>query len=828
MAPRPLSPTRLRRTARLPAAAFRTTVDLDAHDVALGQADAVEAIEFAIGMKRAGYNLFVVGTSGTGRHALARRLLERHAIAARAPDDWVYVNDFTTSHTPRALALPAGRAGALRADMERFVQDVFAAIPALFESDEFRTRQQAVDEEFKELQEAAFQEVQAAAESKGLALVRTPTGLALAPMQNNEVMAPEAFNQLPAPVRKQIEEDLGALQGKLAETVKRIPSWEAERRRRLRKLAGELAAASIASALAPLRQAFADVAAVGGYLDTVAADIVENVEAFLAAAQAQAAGAAAGGAAVPMGMPGPNPAALMKRYRVNVMVANDAGNGAPVVSEDLPSQPHLIGSVEYAHELGALVTDFSQIKPGALHRANGGFLVLDALRLLQQPMAWESLKRAIQASAIKIESPTQMMGLASTVSLEPEPIPLDVKIVLIGDHRLYYALAQGDPDFNHLFKVAADFEEDMPWTAESQLDYAAMLAMHARRCELRPLDRAAVARVIEQASRIAGDNERLSLRTGPIDDLLREADHFAGEAGHARIRAADVTTAIEARIRRADRIRRKSHEGVLRETVMIATEGAAVGQINGLAVLDLGNFAFGKPSRITASVRMGTGEVIDIERRVELGGPLHSKGVLILSAFLAARFADDHPPAFSASLAFEQSYGGVDGDSASSTELYALLSALSEVAIDQGLAVTGSVNQNGEVQAIGGANEKIEGFFDICQARGLTGGQGVLIPAANVKHLMLREDVVAAARAGRFRIHAVRTIDEGIEILTGTAAGRRRADGTFPPGSINDRVRKRLLAFAETRRDFAKTGQGGKAAETGDDGNGGGEGGAGS
>ena len=529
-------------------------------------------------------------------------------------------------------------------------------------------------------------------------------------------------------------------------------------------------------------------------------DIVENVEAFLAAAQVQAQ-AQSPLMARSAGMPGPNPAALMKRYKVNVMVGHDAANGAPVEAEDLPTQPHLIGRVEYAQELGALVTNFTQIKPGAPHRANGGFLVVDAHRLLQQPMAWGALKRAIQGGGIKIESPDQMMGIASTQSLEPEPIPLDVKVVLIGDQSLYYLLAQADPDFNHLFKVAADFEEDMPWTEESQLTYAGMLAAHVRRCESRALDRLAVARVIEHAARLVGDNEKLPLRTGPIDDLLREVDHFTALAGRGRVQAVDVTAAIAARVRRADRIRRRSQEGVPRETVMIDIEGAEIGQINGLAVLDLGNFAFGKPSRITARVRMGSGEVIDIERRVVLGGPLHSKGVLILSSFLAARFADDHPLAFSASLVFEQSYGGVDGDSA-----VGLLSALAEAPIKQGLAVTGSVNQMGEVQAIGGANEKIEGFFDICAARGLTGELGVLVPAANVKHLMLREDVVEAARRGEFRIYAIQSIDQGIEILTGVRAGRRRANGSYLPGSINARVRERLLGFAHGRRDFAKAG----------------------
>jgi predicted ATP-dependent protease len=396
-----------------------------------------------------------------------------------------------------------------------------------------------------------------------------------------------------------------------------------------------------------------------------------------------------------------------------------------------------------------------------------------------------------------------MLSMISTVSLEPEPIPLDVKVVLIGERRLYYLLAQADPEFNLLFKVAVDFEEELPRSDANALAYARLIATQVRSRGLRPMTRPAVARVLEHASRLADDNERFSLAVGRVDDLLREANHFAGEAEHKRIERQDIDRAIAAQIRRADRVREKSLESILRETVLIDTDGEAVGQINGLAVLSVGNFAFGRPSRISARVRTGSGEVVDIERRVELGGPLHSKGVLILSAFLGARYAADRPLSLAASLVFEQSYGGVDGDSASSTELYALLSAISELPIRQGLAVTGSVNQFGRVQAIGGVNEKIEGFFEICSSRGLTGRQGVLIPEANVKHLMLREDVVAAVRDGQFNVYPVRTIDEGIELLTGKPAGAPRKDGSYPPGTVNRLVQDRLIAFAEERRRFA-------------------------
>jgi lon-related putative ATP-dependent protease len=742
-----------------------------------------------------------------------RQVLEARARATAPPCDWVYVNDFADAHRPRALSLPRGRAARFADDMAATLAELRAAIPSVFESDEYRTRRQAVEEEFKERQEGAFNEVQEEARKRGLALLRTPTGLALAPMQNDEVMPPDVFHKLPPPVRKQIEQDIAEMQERLMHAIEELPQWQSEYRRRLRELTQEVTQVVVASVMRGLQERYADLENVSGYLEAAAQDIAQHVDLFL---PSEGGGPAAGLAGMANPFAGQMRAdaareGALTRYKVNALVADGPEPGAPVIAEDLPTLPNLVGRVEYQQEFGALTTDFTQIIAGALHRANGGYLVLDALKLLQQPLAWDALKRALQARRIKIESPAQMLSMISTVSLEPEPIPLDVKVVLIGERHLYYLLSSLDPDFNLLFKVAVDFEEELPRHADNALAYARLIATQARHRGLRALHRPAVARVLEHASRLADDAERFSLAIGRIDDLLREANHFAGEAGHKLIERADVEQAIAAQIRRADRIRERSHELILRETVLIDTDGEAVGQINGLAVLSVGNFTFARPSRISARVRIGSGEVVDIERRVELGGPIHSKGVMILSSFLGARYAMDRPLSLTASLVFEQSYGGVDGDSASSTELYALLSALAGLPIRQSLAVTGSVNQFGRVQAIGGVNEKIEGFFDICRGRGLTGRQGVLIPEANVKHLMLREDVVVAARAGRFHVYPVASIDEGIELLTGTPAGASGKGGGYPSGTVNRMVQDRLAEFAEQRRRFGARADGERA-----------------
>ena len=484
------------------------------------------------------------------------------------------------------------------------------------------------------------------------------------------------------------------------------------------------------------------------------------------------------------------------RYRVNLLVDHSGRAGAPVIYDDNPAYQNLVGRVEYVPQMGGLITDFTHIKCGSLHIANGGYLMIDALKLLSQPYAWEGLKRALRAESIRIETPGQMLSQANAVSLEPQPIPLRLKVALVGDRSLYYQLTQADPDFDELFKVMADFNDEIERTPENQMLFARLIGSMATRLKLRHLDAAATARVIDQCAREAGDAGKLSMRVASVVDLLQEADYFADKTGDTLIHPAHIEQALEAQRYRAWRIPERSQESILDGTVRVQTEGGAVGQINGLAVMQLGSLTFGQPSRITARVTIGRGEVVNIEREVAMSGPSHSKGVLILASYLAARYAADFPLSLQAGLVFEQSYGGVDGDSASSTELYALLSAIANVPIRQSFAVTGSVDQFGNVQVIGGVNEKIEGFFAICQQRGLSGEQGVLIPATNVRHLMLRQEIVDAVAAGQFHIYPVSHIDEGIELLTGVVAGVADGEGVYPEGTINRLVQDRLREFA--------------------------------
>ncbi len=769
---------------------FETTAELRDPDGIVGQSRAVEALEFAIGMPRAGFNVFALGPEGIGKRSAIRRFFDEAARSAPPPQDWCYVNDFEEPRKPRALALPTGAGAGFQSDMARFVDDLRASLRSAFESDEYRTRQQAAEEEFKEQREAAVAAIEERAEKRNLALLRTPVGFAFAPVKNGKPVAPEEFQALPDNERAEFERALEELQTELQESLERAPIWMQQAREKIRDLNRQTATLVAGRLLEALFTKYREMSGAVKFLKQVQKDIADNVEMVIAAAAK---------ADTPVeDMADGNP--LLRRYRVNLLVRNEAGASAPVVYEDDPSYDRMFGRVDYRSEMGALVTDLQLIRAGALHRANGGFLLLEARKVLMAPLVWEGLKRALVSGAVRIESAAQALGLLSTVTLEPEPIPLSVKIALTGDRMIYYLLSAYDPEFSRLFKVAADFSERFERDPESILLYARLLAAIVRRENLRPLDREAAARTLEQAARLAEDSGKLSGDMQRIADLLQEADYHAGRDKSAIIQAAHITRAIETATRRVDRIRERLHEETLHGTLLLSTAGEAVGQINGLSVLSIGGFSFGRPGRITARVRLGAGELVDIEREVQLGGPLHSKGVLILSGYLSSRYAPESPHALRATIVFEQSYGGVDGDSASSAELYALLSAISGVPLKQSLAVTGSVNQQGEIQAIGGVNEKIEGFFDLCEARGLDGSQGVLIPASNVRHLMLQERVRRAAAQNLFHIYPVQTIDEGLALLTGRAAGERGADGKFPFESINRLVEDRLLELAERAR----------------------------
>lgn len=786
-----LAPSLLRRRCdpgRLP---FATTAELEPLEDAPGQGRAAQAIDFGVGIRREGYNLFAMGPEGAGRHSLVRRRLEAEARRLATPADWCYVFNFEAPHKPRALRLPAGEAPAFRAAMARLVEDLSAAIAAAFETDEYRNRHREIEAELAERHERAINEVGERARSQGIALIRTPSGFGFGPMNKarDGVMEPEAFTRLPEEEQARYQEKIGELQKQLGDVFHEMPRWRREAHDRMRSLDREVTRAAVNSLIDELKARYAALPEVQVYLQQVKDDTLEHAAAFRQAKNGEPPTLFGIPLARPEGMEAP-----FRRYSVNVLIEHAGGGGAPVIHEDHPSHASLVGRIEHVSQMGALVTDFTLIKAGALHRANGGYLVLDAMKVLTQPYAWEALKRSLRSREIDIRTLGQELGIISTVSLEPEAIPLDLKVALVGERRLYYLLHAWDPEFAELFKVLADFEEDMPRGAEDDALYARLIAGCVRQEKLRELDRDAVARVIEQQARDAGDAHKLSVRMQALVDLLREADYWAGSAGREVIRAEDVRRALDAQIARADRLRQRLQEQIVRGSLLIDTAGNRIAQVNGLAVLQLGDFAFGTPHRITARTRLGSGGVVDIERESELGGPVHSKGVLILSGYLSGRYALNKPLSLAASLVFEQSYGAVEGDSASSAELYALLSSLAGAPVRQSLAVTGSVNQHGDIQAIGGVNEKIESFYDLCAQRKLSGEQGVLIPQANVNNLMLREEVVAAVAEGKFNVYAVRNVDEGIELLTGV-----------PAAEMHARVEARLSGFAERARDFIVT-----------------------
>jgi len=633
-----------------------------------------------------------------------------------------------------------------------------------------------------------------------VAILSTPSGYTLAPMKKGKTLGPDQFEQLPEEEQQRIEQVIEDLKQKMKETVRQVPVWQRESRERFKELNREVTERTVDAFIRDLKQRYEDLPRVQAYLEAVKQDVVENVDVFRQQAEQQQQQSSV--------QQTPRRSQEFNRYLVNVLVDNDDQSGAPVLYEDNPVYQNLIGRIEHRAQMGALTTDFTLIKPGAVHRANGGYLILDVRQLLTRPFAWEGIKRVLSAREIRIQGPEQWYGLAGTVSLEPEPIPLDIKVLLTGDRILYYLLQQYDPEFNLLFKATADFAEDIDRSGENTDLYARMIASLQSQEGLRPFDRTGVARVIEHCARRADDAEKLSVHMGTLADLLRESDYWAGTDGSQVIGAEDVQRAIDAQVYRVDQLRERVHEAILRDTLMIATDGSEVAQVNGLSVVQLGDFIFGRPNRISATARLGEGKVIDIEREAELGGKIHSKGVMILSSYLAHRYEPERPLSLAASLVFEQSYAMVEGDSASAAELCALVSALSGVALKQAMAITGSVNQHGQIQPIGGVNEKVEGFFDVCRQRELTGGQGVIIPKANVKHLMLRRDVVEACEAQRFHVWPVDHVDQAISLLTGQAAGAPDAQGRFPQGTVNRRVRDRLLELSNLRLAFARESRG--------------------
>lgn len=788
-----LSPEVLYHACDMSTLKFKTTDELSESKDIIGQERALEALDFGIGIKHEGYNLFVSGSTGLGKHTTVKHLLESKVADSPKPSDWCYINDFEHHHNPRVLKLPAGYGSKLRNDMQQFVEELLAAIPSAFETDEYNARVKEIKDELVTLKETEFSKLDKKATTQNVALMRTPGGYTLGPMRDDKIITPDEFDKLSEKEQDDIKKKTEEIEKDVTATIHKLPIWERETRKKIKQLDREITQLTVDQFIDELRENYSQLADVLKYINEVKNEIIEDIDAFRHHD---------GGAGTITNIE--EPSASFSRYQINVLVDNSDIKGAPVVYEDNPTYNNLMGRIEHLAQYGTLLTNFTLIKPGALHRANGGYLVLDARRVLTSPFAWEGLKRALRGREVRIESLEKMLSVSSTISLEPEPIPIDVKVIITGDRWLYYLLKKHDPEFNQLFKVPADFSEEIDRNPENSFLYARMIATLQKEQQFKPFEQKAVALIIEDCARKIEDAEKLSLHMGDLLDLLREADYWAEHERHEIVQRNDVQLALDTRIRRLDQLRERVHEQVLRGNYLLETEGSKVAQVNGLSIIQLDGYAFGRPSRITATARLGSGKVIDIEREVELGGSIHSKGVLILSSYLANRYVQDQPLSLSASLVFEQSYGMVDGDSASVAELCALLSALAKLPIDQSFAVTGSINQLGQIQAIGGVNEKIEGFFDICKARSLTGSQAVIIPSSNVKHLMLRNDVVKAVEEKKFNVYTADTVDEVMELLTGREAGIADDKSIFPDDSINGMVQNQLLKLNQKRQQFTR------------------------
>jgi len=767
---------------------FKTTAELEELDEIIGQERALKAISFGIGIKKEGYNLYAMGRLGSGKHSVVEKFIQSSAKDKEKPGDWCYVNNFEDPRKPISLKLLPSIGVQLKNDMEELIEELQGIIPAIFESEEYRDKQQSILNKLNEMKKNSFQELKERAKQEFMAIQYTASGYTLSPTsKENKILDKQEYQALNDKEKEQIQEKIKKFKIQIENTAQDMLIQSRKQQKEIRELEQTMTKRAADNSIGELKKRYKKYEKVVTYLKSVEEDIVKNSQDFLVSAQNNLSS---------MGIRSAKESGIFNRYRVNVLVAHKDEDSAPIIYENNPTYANLFGEIEHIAQMGTLLTDFNLIKPGALHSANGGYLILDASKVLMQPFVWEGLKRMLRSGEIRIESLAHSLSLISTLTLEPQTIALDVKIVLIGSRILYYLLYNYDPEFKELFKINADFENDTERNDENSLLYAKMIGMIAKDNGLLPLDREAVGKVIEYSSRLAEDSQKLSTHLGSLSDLLQEADFIASKKKLKKITKAEIVEAIVEKIERSDRIKDQIYEAIQRGTILMQTDGNAIGQVNGVAVLDLGNFSFGHPSRITALTRLGKGGVVSIEREAKLSGPTHDKGMMILSAYLATTYAKDFPLSMTATLVFEQSYGRVEGDSASCAELFALLSSLSEVALDQSIAVTGSVNQNGQVQVVGGINEKIEGFFDVCSLASSAKRNGIIIPASNVEHLMLKEEVLEAVKSGTFEIYAIENVDEGMEILTGKVSGTKDKNGKFQKGSINYLVEEKLKHLA--------------------------------
>jgi lon-related putative ATP-dependent protease len=795
--PKELTAAQVRRRCDPAIFECNSTEDIKPSETIIGQDRALSALKFGLNIPTQGFNIFVSGPAGTGRTTTIKLFLETMAAGKDPPADWCYVYNFHDQYCPNALKLPTGMGQKLQKDMKHAIDNAKRSLVQAFSSKEYANRRAEITEDFKRKRDAAFDNLSRRAQENGLLLKASQVGFLFLPASDGEAMTEEQYQKLSDQEKEGLRKKQEELSKELQDAIAQLRSEESALQEQLEEVDKEVVRYSIGYLFEELKKKYADLQEVVAYLNDVEQDIVDNYEQFRSEPR----------------VTDSDPAAVMqsliqtqafRKYEVNVLVDNSETKGAPVILELNPTFSNLFGRIEKEAQFGALYTDFTMIKNGSLHRANGGYLVVRIEDLVTNFQSWEGLKRTLRDGKLVIEEIGERLGFMATKSLRPEPIPLDIKVVVIGEPTFYYLLLGYDLEFKELFKVKADFDTRMDITETNLKEYASVICRMCEDENLKHLKNDALAKIMEHSSRLANDQEKLSTLFADIADIIREANFWAGEEKAKLIEARHVQRAIEQKVYRSNLIQERINEMIDRGTILIDTEAENVGQVNGLEVIGLGDFAFGKPARITTSLGVGREGLIDIEREAKLGGPIHTKGVMILNGYIAEQFGGEVPLSLSARLVFEQSYQGVEGDSASSTELYALLSRLADVPIKQYLAVTGSVNQKGEVQAIGGLNEKIEGFFEVCRAKGLNGRQGVLIPASNIQNLMLKEEVVEAVEAGRFHIYPVSAIDEGIEVLTGVKAGKRLEDG-FEADSINDKVQKRLKTLAERLRDFTRT-----------------------
>lgn len=767
----------------------------------VGQVKALKALQFGLNIKEKGFNIFVSGVPGTGKKTAVKGYLEDIAKHKPTPPDWCYVNNFQENYKPKAISLPAGRARKFKKQVDSFVEAARREISKAFESEDYATKRNNAIRQVQQERDELINKINDEAQMEGFVIQPTPMGLLTIPVKDNRPLTEEEFRMLDKETQNTISEKQKVLNEDLKKTGRQMISIEKKTMDMIDKLDREIGSFTLNLLLEDLKESYHDIPKVLEYLQEMTEDMLNNLTIFrtdemiqdkmreMQMQQMQQMG-------MPMPM-APKEDLKFRKYSVNIVVDNTDVKGAPIVMELNPSYNNLFGRIEKEAMMGALFTDFTMVRAGSLLRANGGYLILPALDVLRNYFSWDSLKRSIQNEEIHIEEAEERLGYLTTRWLVPEPIPWDVKVVLIGSPYIYYRLYELDPDFHDLFKVKADFDRVMDRNEENMKSFSSFVCNVCTEENLKHLDKDAIAKVVEYSSRLAEDQNKLSTQFGEIADVLREASFYAHKQNAPVVTIDHVKEAIEERFNRSSMIQEKIRDMIERGLIMIEVAGDAVGQVNGLSVMEMGDIMFGRPSKITASTGLGSQGLIDIEREAKLGGPIHTKGVLILSGYLSNRYAQDKPLSLSTRVVFEQSYSGIEGDSASSTELYAILSDLSGVPIKQGIAVTGSVNQKGEVQAIGGVNHKIEGYFAVCKAKGLTGEQGVMIPASNAQNLVLKDEVIKAVKEGKFHIWAVSTIDEGIEVLTGRKAGRRDMKGIFEEGSVNSLVDSQLRSYSE-------------------------------